>query len=376
MKTHEVINKISNFFESRDYFQKESTTLISPAFSSSFNLSGAHYDVNRIANYSDELKKDEAWYMLDRTFRHSDIEKVGDGHHLSFFEMFTNVVGSPNKRASKERIINETFEILTKVLGLDSQKIYITVFGGGYVKNDLHLKDEESYDLWKRAGISEKNLIWVNGHKNFIYLVEDGEQAGPRCEIYFDVSEEDKGIELLEIGTTVFETHKFSSKQGKLVPIKNYVYGNAFGVERLSMVTEKLNNIFETDSLLPLVKKIESSISNKGVADVFKTDLYVVVDSFRSLMFAVMDGQLPDNSRRGQILKKIIKTLTTQVKLLYIEKEMELYENLIKEICDIFGSRYPKLMSSKKDVLVLLQEARKKGIYKPDSTHIGNEWPV
>jgi len=179
--------------------------------------------------------------------------------------------------------------------------------------------DDESFDLWRKAGIPQTNLVWVEGHKNFVYLAEDGEQAGPRCEIYFDMTNQLSTPQYLEIGTTVFETHKFSSKDGRLVPIKNFIFGNAFGIERLAMVSSKSSSVYQVDTIAPLVEIVTSHLSSANLARIFEDDVHTVADHVRAIMFAIMDGQEPDNSGRGKVLKKLIRNLTTRVKLLYIE---------------------------------------------------------
>ena len=371
MNTNELVSIIKNHFNSYSYTEKESTSLISPAFLSSFNLSAAHYDVNRIANYEETLKKPEKWYMFDRILRHTDMEKVGIANYCSFFEMFANVVGAPNGISSKEEIIEQTCSLLTKKLAIPPKKILITVFDGGYVKNKQYPPDTESTKLWKTMGIPEENIIKAKGHKNFVYLTTDGEQAGPRCEIYFDRGVNvNKFSRFLEIGTTVFETHKFSASKGGLVPINNFVFGNAFGMDRLSLAVNNHDSIYDTDTLQPLIKIIHEEINNDKFQEVFASDINIIADHVRGVMFAVADGQEPDGSRRGAILKKILKTLTSQVKLVYIENEIGLYRNLLTKICEIYKDRYPELYKSTEKVINILSESRQKGIFKPDSTHM------
>nr|WP_301537967.1 alanine--tRNA ligase-related protein [Arthrobacter sp. PAMC 25486] len=85
--------------------------------------------------------------------RSQDFEEVGDNRHITFFEMLGN--WSLGSYFTDEKI-PALWDFLTRVVGLDPERIYVSVFGGDPDKGIP--RDEESADirarLFSAAGIS------------------------------------------------------------------------------------------------------------------------------------------------------------------------------------------------------------------------------
>jgi alanyl-tRNA synthetase len=374
-RVDDLINVLTSFFTQRGYAVKEPSTLLNPLFEAlgTFNPCAGHSYIHDIANLDEELPSPEKFIVIERCVRHVDLEKVGHSNHFSFFEMISNVSATPARRSSKREIIAETYDLLTNVLGIDKRQLLITVFGGGRVKNAKFPPDEETYMLWQEVGISKERLVYVKGHKNFVYLTTlSGEQAGPRCEIYVDRgTQHGEFNRFIEIGTTVFETHRFEKEKGHLVAIPNHIFGNAFGIERLAMILNRKENIYHTDVMAPLIEIINNYLDNSYRRNIFQADVKIIADHVKAVTFIIADGQERDKSSLGEKLKKMLRTLNTEVKLLYIKEEISLYEDLLNGLIEIYKNRYPYLQRAKSKVLNILIETSKKEVFKPDSVHIG-----
>ena len=59
----------------------------------------------------------------------------------------------------KKETIEWGWELLTEVLGIDSGRLYATVFGGD--EKDGLVADEDSYSFWKHLLPENKILYWL-----------------------------------------------------------------------------------------------------------------------------------------------------------------------------------------------------------------------
>ena len=85
-------------------------------------------------------------------FRAKDIDDVGDNRHTTFFEMLGNwSLGD----YFKEQQIRWFFEFLTKNVGLDPTKLYVSAFIGDE-KNGIP-RDDEAANIWQK--VFEENGI-------------------------------------------------------------------------------------------------------------------------------------------------------------------------------------------------------------------------
>jgi alanyl-tRNA synthetase len=246
--------------------------------------------------------------------KHNDLEEVGhDTYHHTMFEMLGN--WSFGNYFKKEAIA-WAWELLTEVLKIDKEKLYVTVFGGD--ETDNMPKDMEAYDFWKKI-ISEDRILFGSKKDNFWEMGDTG-PCGPCSEIHVDIrSEEEKKLipgkdlvnkdhpQVIEIWNLVFiEFNRLASGQLVQLPAKHVDTG--MGFERLCMVLQNKKSNYDTDVFQPLIQEI-AQLSGRpyGVDNKQDIAMRVIADHLRAVSFAIADGQLPSNNKAGYVIRRILR---------------------------------------------------------------------
>lgn len=281
-----------------------------------------------------------------KCLRTVDLDEVGDSTHLTFFEMLGNwSIGD----YFKEQAINMSHEFLTdadKGLGLDIRSLYVTVFEG----NDDAPRDEDSYAIWEKiftdSGLDPEKRIFYMPAENNWWAAGDNGPCGPDTEMFYDVSgkhkdgltkEEyiaaDDAQEVVEIWNDVFM--EFEKREGVIIgklPKQNVDTGS--GLERLTMVIQGKDNVFDTDAFATMSHEVE-----KITKDVRAQR--IIIDHFRTATFLIADGVTPANTDRGYILRRIIRRAVLQSpKKTFLSGEVSA---LVNACVDLYGDFYTNL---------------------------------
>ncbi|MDB5227398.1 MAG: alanyl-tRNA synthetase [Bacteroidota bacterium] len=247
--------------------------------------------------------------------KHNDLEEVGvDTYHHTMFEMLGNWSFGDY---FKEEAIAWSWELLTDVLKLDKNKLYVTVFEGD--KNEHLPKDDESYNFWKKW-IPEERILLGNKKDNFWEMVDTG-PCGPCTEIHVDcrTDEERKAVDgkilvnadhpqVIEIWNNVFIQYN-RLKDGSLSALPAKHVDTGMGFERLVRVIQGKSSNYDTDVFSGLIeatekivqKKYDKSDSKEAVA------FRVIADHVRAVSFTIADGQLPSNTGAGYVIRRILR---------------------------------------------------------------------
>lgn len=309
----------------------------------------------------EEHPKGNRLVNVQKCVRTQDIDEVGDNTHDTFFEMMGNwSLGDYFKKEA----IEWSYEFLTSTnegLGLDPKRLYITVFGG----NADAPKDQESFDIWKKY-MPESRIYFLthNGKKepNWWEVGENG-PCGPDTEMFYDITEEglgdmtkeeylkaDNEQKVVEIWNDVFM--QYIRKDGKVVgelPKKNVDTGA--GLERVVMVIQGKNNIFDTDLWADIVMEAKKISHNQ------KSER-IISDHLRTAAFIISDGVAPKNSDRGYVLRRLIRRAVFNT----IDKTLprKSVENIVHAIIRTYDGVYPNLTSEKeKIILEIVKESEK-----------------
>lgn len=258
---------------------------------------------------------------IQKCVRTTDINDVGDRTHATFFEMLGNwSLGSYFKREA----IGWSFEFLTSKsegLGLDPARLYITVFGG----DDKISKDEETAEIWKAVGMPQNKIFYKSVDSNWWPAVKGKDTwtgpTGPCTEMFYDVSraggsiknieefnKADEEQKIIEVWNDVFM--EYEKVEGTIVgKLKQKNVDTGAGLERLAMVMQNVDNIFETDLFLPIIDKIwELSGLSVGNNDTRQIRVArILADHIRTSVFLVADGVTPSNTDRGYVLRRLIR---------------------------------------------------------------------
>jgi alanyl-tRNA synthetase len=247
--------------------------------------------------------------------KHNDLENVGrTARHHTFFEMLGNFSFGDYFKAEA---IEYAWEFLTKVVSLDPERLWPTVF----------TEDDEASVLWvKIAGVAADRVVRLGKEDNFWTMGETG-PCGPCSEIIYD---QGPGIgcgrpecavgcdcdRYLEIWNLVFMQFDRDAS-GKLTPLPKPSIDTGMGLERLAAVLQGKQNNFDTDLFAPLLRFVEET-SGKAYGGEEKDDvsMRVVADHLRAAAFLVGDGVLPSNEGRGYVLRRIMRRAARHGKML------------------------------------------------------------
>ncbi|GIW65690.1 MAG: hypothetical protein KatS3mg094_209 [Candidatus Parcubacteria bacterium] len=346
MINSEEIRKIFiNFFQNRGHRWVPSSSLI-PENDSSVLLTTAG-----MQQFKDYFigKKDalndfgtRRLISIQKCFRTTDIDEIGDERHLTFFEMLGNFsfgpLGSDDPSDYsfsgyfKNSAIFWAYEFLNKELGLRID--YVTIFKG---ENKIPY-DDTSYQIWKKIGFDDKNIKAFGREDNFWGPTGKEGPCGPTTEIY---------INNLEVWNLVFNEY-YQNQEGKLNKLELPGVDTGMGFERLMKIVQNTETIFETDLFEPLRSDI---ISKKP--DISIRDLRIILDHLRGSVFLIADGIYPSNLDRGYILRRILRRLMLKL----IKNNLINYiESFVLDIKNKFSSLYENLNNYDKIINVIFTE--------------------
>lgn len=258
------------------------------------------------------------------SFRAEDIEEVGDNRHTTAFEMLGN--WSLGDYFKKEQL-SWIWEFLTEELGLDKERMYVTVFEG----NEFVPKDEESREIWKSLGIPEERIFEYGVSKNWWSKsgtpdkMPVGEIGGPDSEVFYEFEsvKHDPAFgekchpncdcgRFSEIANSVFIQYK-KTGDGEFEELsqKNVDFGG--GLERLAAAVNDDPDIFNTDLYLPVIKLIEKYSGKNYSQDESKPNIRIIADHLKAATFLIVSGVLPSNKMQGYVLRRLIRRVAVKM---------------------------------------------------------------
>ncbi|MGY3755372.1 alanine--tRNA ligase [Helcococcus kunzii] len=282
-----------------------------------------------------------------KCLRTGDIDNVGKTHrHGTFFEMLGNFSFGDY---FKKEAIQWAWEFLTEVIELDPEKMSVTVYQD----------DDEAYDIWhKVVGLPEDKIKRLGKEDNF-WEIEEG-PCGPCSEIMYDRGPqyEDPEDRYLEIWNLVFTQFNKDSK-GNYIPLEHPNIDTGMGLERLGLIVENANNIFELKTFKPILDEI-SNLSGKKYGEDAKFDesFRVIMDHSKAMTFLVFDGVIPSNEGRGYVLRRLIRRAYRHGKHLGIKGNF--LTKLVEKVMTIYNSEYPEVLEDKERVMKIIRREEDK----------------
>ncbi len=270
--------------------------------------------------------------------KHNDLDNVGyTARHHTFFEMLGNFSFGDY---FKEQAIELAWNLVHKELGLDKDRLTVTVYQ----------EDTDAYDLWRKiAGLPEDRIIRIATSDNFWAMGDTG-PCGPCSEIFYDHgdhipggppgSPDEDGDRFVEIWNLVFMQYEQIGKEERLSLPKPSI-DTGMGLERIAAVLQGTHDNYETDLFRHL---IDASVHETGVRaeGENKASHRVIADHLRASSFLIADGVLPSNEGRGYVLRRIMRRAMRHAHLLG-STDLLIYK-LVPALISQMGHTYPELI--------------------------------
>ena len=335
----EIRNLFLEFFEKRGHKVVRSSLLVPDDPSVLLTTAGMQQFKRYYTGELDALKdfgsKNTA--SVQKCFRTSDIDEVGDESHLTFFEMLGNFsFGGYYKKEA----IQYTYDFIAGKDWMNLSIDHVSVFAGD--DKDKIPPDVESEKIWKSLGI--KNIDKAGREDNFWGPTGAEGPCGPTTEVYVKGST-GKSVEVWNI---VFNEY-YRQCDGKLEKLKTPGVDTGMGLERLAMVAQETPTIFGTDLFSSIFSSIIPIIGDKPVEKI-----RIIADHLRATVFLIADGIEPSNMERGYVLRRIIRrAMLAHYRFIGAGLNPEFYRDPAQEIINLYSreKQYENL-KNKKDLIL------------------------
>ena len=291
---------------------------------------------------------------VQKCFRLTDLDEVGDKTHHTFFEMLGNwSLGDYFKKES----ISYSFEFLTKVLNIPVEKLAITVFRG----NDLVDADNESAEYWISAGIPKERIAYLGEEDNW-WGVATGGPCGPDTEIFYWRSSEEAPKEFdpndkrwVEIWNNVFMQYN-KTQDGKFESLKQKNVDTGMGVERTVAILEGVDDNYKTSIWKDVIEKIEKLSDKSYDNEEYARYMRIVADHIRAVVIIAADDAniVPSNTDQGYILRRLIRRMIRYAKKLDIDINSDFEVELAKLIFKKYSKYYSEIERNSERILEVL----------------------
>lgn len=294
--------------------------------------------------------------------KHNDLEEVGhDTYHHTMFEMLGNWSFGDY---FKKEAISWAWEYLTEVLGMDKDRLYVTVFEGA--PSEGLERDNEAADYWAQY-LSVERIINGNKKDNFWEMGDQG-PCGPCSEIHVDIRPEEErkqvdGLTLvnqghpqvIEIWNLVFMQYNRKA-DGSLDKLPNKVIDTGMGFERLCMAIQGKTSNYDTDIFTPIIRSIATLTGIEyGVQEKHDIAMRVIADHIRTIAFSITDGQLPSNAKAGYVIRRILRRAVRYGYTFLGRREAFMY-SLIPVLIETMGDAYPELGANRELIQKVIKE--------------------
>ncbi|KAF2789945.1 hypothetical protein K505DRAFT_420152 [Melanomma pulvis-pyrius CBS 109.77] len=304
--------------------------------------------------------------------KHNDLDDVGkDSYHHTFFEMLGNWSFGDY---FKKETIEYSWDLLTKVYGIDPKRLYVTYFEGA----DGLEPDLEAKEMWKSVGVPEDHILPGNMKDNFWEMGDQG-PCGPCSELHYDLREPEGGVyrnaaslvneddpEVIEIWNNVFIQYNREPDRS-LRPLPNKHIDTGMGFERLVSVLQKKKSNYDTDVFTPLFKVIQDITGareyrgkfGKEDPDGIDTAYRVVADHVRLLTFAIADGGYPNNVGRGYVVRRVLRRGARYARKYFATEIGDFFSKIVPSLVEQMGDMFPDIKKKETEIKEVLDEEEK-----------------
>ncbi|HHT50070.1 MAG TPA: alanine--tRNA ligase [Eubacteriaceae bacterium] len=352
---NEIRERFLKFFEGKGHLRLDSFSLV-PQNDKSLLLINSGMAPMKPYFTGEEKPPKNRIVSCQKCIRTPDIDRVGQtARHGTFFEMLGNFSFGDY---FKNEAIQWAWEFITKDLELPIDKLWISIYE----------EDDEAFEIWnKKIGVDANRIIKLGKEDNF-WEIGVG-PCGPCSEIYFDLGEEvgcgkdnctlgcdcDRFVEFWNLVFTQYN----KDEEGNYHPLAHPNIDTGMGLERMAVIMQRVNNLFEIDTIKQILNYI-SSLANieYGKNNSIDTSIRVITDHIRSVTFMISDGILPSNEGRGYVLRRLLRRAARHGKLLGLHEPF-LYKisNMVIEVSKDYYKELEKKRSTIEKI-ILIEEQR------------------
>ena len=344
-----------DFFESKGHLKMKSFSLV-PHNDNSLLIINSGMAPLKPYFTGQEIPPRRRVTTCQKCIRTGDIENVGKtARHGTFFEMLGNFSFGDY---FKDEAIHWSWEFLTEAVGLDPDRLYPSIYQD----------DDEAFNIWnKEIGIAPERIFRFGKEDNF--WEHGAGPCGPCSEIYYDRGEKygcgkpgcTVGCDCdryMEVWNNVFSQFN-NDGHGNYTDLIQKNIDTGMGLERLAVVVQDVDSIFDVDTLQALRNKVCEMAGVKYKEDEKQdVSIRVITDHIRSVTFMVSDGIMPSNEGRGYVLRRLLRRAARHGRLLGIE------EKFLSKLCEtvIEGSKdgYPELEEKRTFITKVISEEEDK----------------
>ncbi|MBH40301.1 MAG: alanine--tRNA ligase [Chloroflexi bacterium] len=319
MKTADIRDLYLGFFEARQHAILPSSSLV-PVGDPSVLLTSAGMQQFKPYFSGEKNPPYSRITTVQKCFRATDIDEVGDLSHLTCFEMLGNFSFGDY---FKEEAIKWARQLVLDEAGIDPSRLWVTVYeGGGPVP-----RDDEAVEIWTDLGHPGERIAYA-GEDNFWGPTGNSGPCGPTTELHInlrpdlpDVGPMQAPDQYLEIWNVVFNQY-FKSIEGELNPLDQQGVDTGAGLERWAVVLQGVSSIYETDTWKPLIEAASecAGVAYDPIAESGRS-LRVIAQHSRASAFLIGDGVMPGNEGRGYVLRRSIRQAVRHGRQLNIDED-------------------------------------------------------
>jgi alanyl-tRNA synthetase len=358
MDSQRIRDTFLRFFQERDHRVVPSAPLVPPGdptllFTSAGMVQFKPYFEGRAAPPARRLAS------VQKCFRTSDIDSVGDTSHLTFFEMLGNFsVGD----YFKAEAIPWAWELVTAKnwFAMSPDRLWAAVY----------LDDDEAFELWRQVGVPVERIMRYGEEHNYWFSGEVG-PCGPCSELHYDLGPTPDcpecqrgachpGVEcgrFLEIWNLVFMTY-FQHPDGSRTPLPAKNIDTGAGLERMAVVLQGVRSVYETNLFAPIIHRIEELCGHRyGEDPAVDRAMRIVAEHTRAAAFLIGDDKtpvLPSNEERGYAVRRVLRRAVYYGRH-YLGLDRPFMAEVTNAAVETMGGAYPELRAQSEFALRIIQ---------------------
>ena len=279
---------------------------------------------------------------IQKCFRTTDIDEVGDASHLTMFEMLGNFSLGDYFKAEAQAW---AWELVTEVIGISPERLVATVF----------TDDDFAYDQWRKIGLPDHKIFRYGEDQGNFWAAGPEGPCGPCSELHYDMRPDprapnagpaDDEERFLEIWNLVFMQYN-RQPDGSLVDLPAQSIDTGAGLERWAMMLQEKSNLYDTDLFAPLLDYIGERCGAEYAAapDAQRRSMRVVAEHGRAMTFLISDGAIPASDGRGYVLRRLIRRALYHADQLGLEAPI--LSSVAEQVRALMGPDYAEVIEQR-----------------------------